>query len=129
MLSNSQIVGKLRANKKRANALQRQAFNRVSTNNMLDKQIITENIKNRKAMGGKLNKIGYKRNAVFRGNTTQKQFPAVYNAKNPLNAYKSIDVSGGAVGDYIANSQHQGIISAGQKYTNAWRNRNRYIRF
>lgn len=129
MLKNKQIVEKLTAKKKRASALKRQATNRVSTNKMLDKQIITENIKNRKAMGGKLNNVGYKRNSVFVGNTTQKQFNGVFNAKKPLNAYTSIDVSGGAVGDYISNSSHQGIVNAGQQYTNAWRNRNRYIRF
>ena len=124
MMSNKQIIDKLTAQRKKASALKQQANKRVSTNKAMDIQILNENIRNRKALGGNLNKIGYKRNKVFVGNTTQKIFSGTYNAKNPINPYKTIDVRGS--GDIISPSRHQGIVDAGRRYADVWAKRSKY---
>ena len=102
----------------------------------MNKQIITENIKNTKALkGGSCcgGYVGHRRNSIMVGNNTQKQFNGVYDARNPLNSHTPINLRGGSyslpVGDIISNEQHKGIIQAQQKYADAWRRRKQYVKF
>jgi len=77
--------------------------------------------------------VGRKRNSVMVGNNTQKIFSGVYDARNPKNSHTPINLRGGAyslpVGDIISDEQHRGIVEAQQKYANAWRRRNQYVKF
>lgn len=136
MYSNKELKLLLQSKKKRATAIKNQSNKRVSTNNKMDKQIITENIKNTKAMNGGSccgGMVGRKRNRVMVGNNTQKIFNGVYDARNNNMTPTPINLRGGSyslpVGDIISNAQHNGIIEAQKKYANAWRRRNQYVKF
>jgi len=120
-MSNQDIVNKLvSAQKKRSNALHNQATARVLVNNKMNKQIITENIQNRKALAGNLRKlysggkIGRKRNEVFKtGSRPHKSFaPPVFDANRPLKHLKG-----------------SGIRKAENDYINAWRERMRHVEY
>ena len=135
MYSNKELKLLLQSKKKRATALKNQSNKRVSTNKKMDKQIITENIKNTKVLNGGCcgGMVGRKRNRVMVKDNTQKIFSGVYDARNTKNSHTPINLRGGSyslpVGDIISNAQHNGIIEAQNKYANAWRRRNQYVKF
>ena len=111
MYSNKELKLLLQAKKKRASAL------------------------NKRAMKGGGN-VGRKRNNVMVKDNTQKIFNGVYDVKNntrPNMNPTPLNLRGGSyslpVGDIISNAQHNGIMDAQNKYADAWRRRNQYVKF
>lgn len=105
-----------------------------------EKSRLKTNIANvkRKMKGGSCcgGNVGRKRNNVMVKDNTQKIFNGVYNVKNNTRTNMNptpINLRGGSyslpVGDIISNAQHNGIIEAQNKYANAWRRRNQYVKF
>jgi len=125
-MSNQDIIKKLiGAQKCRAQALKHQAQTNVLVNKKMDKQIITENINNRKALAGNLRKVyggnvnknvGYQRNKVFKtGSRPSASFaPPVFNMNQPLE-------------NMNMNVRGSGIRRAENAYIDAWKRRNQFI--
>jgi hypothetical protein len=77
--------------------------------------------------------VGRKRNKVMVQDNTQKIFSGVFDTKKNNMTRTPINLRGGSyslpVGDIISNEQHKGIVEAQNKYANAWRRRNQYVKF